>query len=291
MDLFEVKNVKQVKSIIVSTYRIRKTEQGGWFNKKQVLTEEKVDDSKAVFSNGLISKMEERKKGFQPIVTLYRYYNVWGKMLQYGANRCKTTIKISDDDDFSRYYQAHIHHKEDGKSYFSIYISHYNWDKQDNLNDTIRSTKHYFNYYSDGYWNLGNEAFSKAEKILPKILMIEKIISECTNVKDKDLKDLVIALSHDPFGPCPFVNDVNPLLFSYSAHHYNYKRPYAIYDIEPSYSPAYIGEKTVPLKDEQLTNKTQEYNKDGYGNWIECRCYDQMGNYTDLFTRTIEYVD
>lgn len=291
MDLFEVKKDKKVKSIVVSIYRIRKAEQGGWFNKKQVLTEEKVEDCKAVFSNGLISKMEERKNGVQPIVTLYKYLNVWGELLQYGANRCKTTIRISDNDNYSKFYQEHIHHKEDGQSFFSIYISHYNWDKHDNINDTIRSTKQYFNYYSDGYWNLGSEAFSKAEKILPKILMIEKFITECTNVKDNDLKDLVIALSHDPFGPCPFVDNVNPLLFSYNARYFSYKRPYSIYDIEPTYSAAFIGERTVPLKDEEFTNKTQEYNKDGYGNWIECRCYDQMGNYTDLFTRTIEYVD
>lgn len=37
--------------------------------------------------------------------------------------------------------------------------------------------------------------------------------------------------------------------------------------------------------------ESMDYKYDGYGNWVECRCYDPMGNYIGLFTRTIEYID
>lgn len=38
-----------------------------------------------------------------------------------------------------------------------------------------------------------------------------------------------------------------------------------------------------------LVNRNLEYKYDRFGNWVECRCYDENGDYCELFTRQIEY--
>ena len=40
-----------------------------------------------------------------------------------------------------------------------------------------------------------------------------------------------------------------------------------------------------------LVIRNMEYKYDRYGNWIECRCYDENGDYSELFTRQIEYIE
>lgn len=40
-----------------------------------------------------------------------------------------------------------------------------------------------------------------------------------------------------------------------------------------------------------LVIRNMEYKYDRYGNWIECRCYDENGDYSELFTRQIEYTE
>ncbi len=42
---------------------------------------------------------------------------------------------------------------------------------------------------------------------------------------------------------------------------------------------------------EHLFITSMEYKYDAFGNWIECRDYDENGNYSGLYTRQIEYID
>ena len=69
------------------------------------------------------------------------------------------------------------------------------------------------------------------------------------------------------------------------------KSRFILFDIPPKLERAGVLEQKMPIKEVLLFDKSSEFSNDGYGNWIECRCYDPMGNYTELFTRTIEYVD
>lgn len=286
MDLFEVKNVKQVKSIIVSAYRIRKTEQGGWFNKKQVLIEEKVEDCKAVYANGIITKKEERKKGFEPIVTLYKNYMFSDSLLQFGTNRCNTSLLITNKDGNCIFYQNRIHHKEDGKSFYAIDIRYYEWEKEMTAG-AGKKTYYTFNPEVWPYNVIEKNTEYYVNYLAAKMLMIEKLVLNCDNENDKEIKDLKLALSTNPFSPTWFynVNNISNLLYTPK------KSRFILFDIPPKLERAGVLEQKMPIKEVLLFDKSSEFSNDGYGNWIECRCYDPKGNYTELFTRTIEYVD
>ena len=286
MDLFEVKNAKQIKSIIVSSFKVKKVEQGGWFNKKQVLTEEKTEDSKAIFVNGIITKKEERKKEFEPIVTIYKNYMFREGLFQFANNRCNTSLMVNDKDGNCIFYQNRIHHKENGKPFHAIDIRYYTWEKEVTVGI---GDKTYYTYNPDvwPYNVIERNTEYYVNYLTAKMIMIEKLLLNCDDANNKDLKDLEFALRTNPFNPTRFYNLNNiSNLFTPTKSRFP-----ILFDIIPKTERAGVLEQKTPIKEVLLFDKTSDSNYDGYGNWIECRCYDQMGNYTDLFTRTIEYID
>ena len=300
MDWFKVDNVKSVKSVVLSKYKVNRTTQEGWFRSKEVITEDNYENSKAVFLGGRIYKTEVRSKGKSPLITTYLYNDSLGLIKE--ENSEGTIIKIVNMINDCKYCHYYTKYSNSGASITNVLIKEYRWGnyksdgkvkKRDctilSANVTHSNTPFFENYMVNmqaSTSNIANSVFNEIHRLESLMVYME---SGCS----RELKEAVEYLRlYGPFyAPTNYPDHIKVFFPRLNP---NSVTEEWIYDLDGNVLQDGDGKYEYVngiLSKAKINNKIMEFFCDNYGNWIECRCYDPMGNYTELFTRTIEYVD
>jgi hypothetical protein len=300
MDWFKVNKGNAIKSIVLSKYKVKRTTQEGWFRSKEIITEDNYEDSKAVFLNGRIYKTEVRSKGDSPLITTYLYNDILGLIKE--ENSKETRVKIVNrinDCEYSHYYSKY---SNSGVSITNVFIKEYRWGnyrsdgKIKKRDCTILSasaihsnTPSFENYMV----NMQSSTSNVVNSIFNEIRRLESLMTYMEAGCTKELKDAVDYLRlYGPFYAPTNYPDCIKVFFPHL-------KPSSvteewIYDFDGNILQD--GDGTYEylngiLTKAKINNKTMDFICDNYGNWIECRCYDENGDYSELFTRQIKYIE
>lgn len=300
MDWFKVNNDNVIKSVILSKYKVNRTMQEGWFRSKEIITEDNYEDSKAVYLNGKIYKTEVRPKGKSPLITTYLYNDSLGLIKE--ENSEGTKIKIVNRINDCKYSHYYTKYSNSGASITNVIIKEYRWGdyrsdgkvkKRDctvlSANVTHSNTPFFENYMV----NLQACASNIVNSVFNEIQRLESLMVYMESGCSKELKDAVeyLRLYGAFYAPTKYPDQIK--VFFPRLNPSSVTEEW-IYDLDGNVLQDGDGKYEYVngiLTKAKIKNKIMEFICDNNGNWIECRCYDENGNYSGLYTRQIEYID
>ena len=300
MEWFKVNNSNSVKSVVLSKYKVNRTIQDGWFRSKEVITEDNYENSKAVLLNGRIYKTETRPKGKSPLITTYSYNDSLGLIKE--ANSEGTRVKIVNRIDDCKYSHYYTKYSNSGNSITNALLEEYRWGdyrsdgKVKKRNCTIFRT---------------NVTHSKTPFFETFMVNMQSSTSNIVNSVFNEIQRLESLMVYMESGCSQELKDIVKYLKLYGAFYAPTNYPDQIKVFFPRLNPSSVTEEWIydldgnvlqdgdgkyefvngMLTKAKINNNIMEFICDNYGNWIECRVYDNSGTYKELYTRTIEYTE
>ena len=288
----KVIDATKVKSIITICYNVRKEIHQKLFKTTVSYSEEQCCAYKTLFANGFITKEEQVPNNW------FRHVDV------YENNKLVEQIWYENQDIDRRY--VYSYDKEGNK------VKEMRFEKTtlvEEINYTYNNHNDCIKYYSENYkysersvfrieseWNYieniqgitkrkVSKSFYKWKDKAPKISESEEVyIYDKKNnlINYKYYKDgKLVEVEEREYSNGKLVKTAmlgkEPAIRKYNEHGdlvYHKRYQYVSYN-DP----------------EHLFITSMEYKYDGYGNWIECRDYDENGDYSGLYTRQIEYIE